>query len=388
MDARIWYLAIVTFINRAGAMVLPFLSLYLSQELGFSLSTTGTVLLCFGIGSFLGNYLGGLLTDKLGAFRLQVLSLLGSGLAFLFLLQFKTPFGFGMALLLTSMVMDMFRPANMAAVAILAGPEKRTKAVGVIRLAINIGFAAGPASGGFIAFNWGYSSLFLIDASTCFLASILMFIVFYRVIIGEGAKCKEQEKVGRMADVFKDRLFLYFLVIVFVIACVFMQFFNAVPVFFKQELSIQENWIGALMALNGLLIVLFELPIIELFKKKKNMPLISLGCILLGIAYGLLYFDTWQGISALCLVFFTIGEIFVLPYTTTAIMNRAPEHLRGRYLALYGMAFSLCHMVAPVLGLGIADHFGFPILWIGVALLIGLAACLVYQLKGLEQEYK
>ncbi len=362
---KIWYLAIITLINRAGAMVLPFLSLYLTTEEGYDLVTTGNILLMFGVGSFLGNYFGGILTDRFGPFRIQLFSLWVTSLSFLVLMHLHTPLSFAMGLLVTSCLMDLFRPANMTAVSRLESAENRTKAVGVIRLAINIGFAAGPAFGGLIAFTLGYDWLFMIDAITCFLAGGLMLGLFRTQMRTEGSeqKAKKDEPKGNVKEVFKDRLFLFFLFLVFIMACVFMQIFNVIPVFFKQDMLFTEAQIGYLMAFNGVLIVFIELPLIELMKKRNELKLIASGCILLAISYLILIFDQWSVVAILCLLFFTIGEILILPYTTTAIMNRAPEHLKGRYLAFYGMAFSICHMVAPLMGMNVASAYGFSPLW-------------------------
>ena len=171
--------------------------------------------------------------------------------------------------------------------------------------------------------------------------------------------------------VLKDLSFLSLLLFVFLVGIVFMQVFNAVPVFYKEHLLIDENLIGLLMALNGVLVVLLELPFIHLYENKDKLKLIALGAILLGISYLILLYDKWAGIAVLSMIIFSIGEILTLPFITTTIINRASDSLRGRYLALYGMTFSISHIVAPVLGMQIADNFGFQVLWI-VAGLIAL----------------
>lgn len=385
VNPQIWYLALVTLINRAGAMVLPFLSLYLTSVEGYSLSTAGTILLFFGVGSFFGNYVGGILTDKIGAFRLMFLSLFTTSFAFISLLYLHSPISMAFGLFITSLLADAFRPANMASISVLENQENRTKAVGVVRLAINLGFAAGPAFGGLIAFAIGYSWLFLIDAATCMLAAFFLLFIFRKEIKKEFIETKEKKAEGEKPSVLlvlKDKAFMGFLLLVFIMACVFMQFFNALPVFFKQNLFLNENDIGLLMALNGILIVLFELPIIHLLKGKNELKLISIGCVLLSACYAVLIFEPWLGVSFFCLLFFSIGEILVLPYTTTAIMNRAPEHLRGRYLALYGMAFSLCHMLAPFIGMRVAENYSFSALWISIALLVLIPAFVIYRMRN------
>lgn len=273
----------------------------------------------------------------------------------------------------------------MASISVLESQENRTKAIGIIRLAINLGFAAGPASGGLIAFSIGYKWLFLIDAGTCMLAAFFLLFIFRKQIKLESNRKKAEAKAGEKPSVLlviKDHYFMIFIFLIFIMACVFMQFFNSVPVFFKQNLSLNESDIGLLMALNGILVVILELPMIHLLKGKNEMKLISLGCILLSLCYAVLVFESWAGVTIICLVLFSVGEILVLPYATTAIMNRAPEHLRGRYLAIYGMAFSVCHMLAPFIGLRIAENFSFSVLWISVAAFLIIPIVFIYRMRS------
>lgn len=384
LAAEIWLLSLVTFINRAGAMVLPFLSLYLTSEEDYSLSTAGTILLFFGIGSFFGNYVGGILSDKIGPFRLQALSLLTTSIAFFALPYLHSVIGISMGLFITSLLADSFRPANMASVALLSSKEQRTKAIGVLRLAINLGFAAGPASGGLIAYQMGYHLLFVIDGASCFIAALFLLYFFRKYIKQEGEKkqeLKKEQKQPSILQVLKDRYFLYFLFFIFILAFVFMQFFNSLSVFFKQNLLLREDQIGLLMALNGVLVVILELPMIHLLEKKNNIRLISIGCLLIAASYLVLIFESWTGVAVICLFFFTVGEILTLPFAVSSIINRAPEALRGRYMALYGMTISLCHMAAPVVGLNIAEKFSFSHLWIFVSIAIVFAAIGFWSLR-------
>lgn len=144
-------LAIVMLINRTGSMVIPFLSMYMSSELNFSKSQVGIVLGCFGLGSVCGSWLGGWLTDKLGNFRVQAVSLILVVPLFLVLPNFKTFEGLALMIFILTLIADTFRPANSVAVARYAKPENLTKAYSLNRMAVNLGFSIGPALGGFFS---------------------------------------------------------------------------------------------------------------------------------------------------------------------------------------------------------------------------------------------
>ena len=173
---EVWILTLVTFINRAGTMVLPFLSKYLHEDLHFSLSQVGTIMVFFGIGSMLGSWLGGKLSDTIGFYKIMIFSLLVSGLMF-FGLRFVTSFyGLCLSMLLIMTVSDMFRPAMFVSLGAYAKPENRTRALTLVRLAINLGFAAGPALGGLIIMIIGYKGLFWVDGATCIVAILVFWI--------------------------------------------------------------------------------------------------------------------------------------------------------------------------------------------------------------------
>ncbi|WP_421497867.1 MFS transporter [Flavobacterium columnare] len=144
---EIWILTLTTFINRAGTMVLPFLSKYLKEDLHFSYKEVSWVLVSFGIGSMIGSWLGGKLSDKIGFYRVMLFSLLTSGIGFI-ILQFITSFiGLCVGIFLIMVIADMYRPAMFVSLNTFATKENRTRALTLVRLAINLGFALGSRHG-------------------------------------------------------------------------------------------------------------------------------------------------------------------------------------------------------------------------------------------------
>ena len=106
LSKEVWWLALITLVNRAGAMVIPFLSLYLREDLGFSMGNVGWVMTCFGLGSFFGSWLGGKLTDIMGYYRVILYSLLASAVCFM-LIQFVTSFvGISLPKFVTALVIS------------------------------------------------------------------------------------------------------------------------------------------------------------------------------------------------------------------------------------------------------------------------------------------
>lgn len=174
---EIWILTIITFINRAGTMVLPFLSKYLNEDLHFSYSQVGWIMVCFGAGSLLGSWLGGKLTDKIGFYRIMIFSLLFSGLGMFTLVFIKSFTGLCIGMFILMSIADMFRPAMFVSLGAYAKPENRTRALTLVRLAINLGFAAGPAMGGLIIMGIGYEGLFWVDGTSCIVAILVFWLL-------------------------------------------------------------------------------------------------------------------------------------------------------------------------------------------------------------------
>ena len=150
LSKEVWWLSLITLINRAGTMVIPFLSLYLTESLDFSLSNVGWIMSAFGLGSVFGSWLGGKLTDKIGYYKVMLFSLFTTGFLFIGLQYLTTFSSFCVGIFLVMLVADTFRPAMFVALSAYSKPENKTRSVTLIRLAINLGFSAGPAIGGLI----------------------------------------------------------------------------------------------------------------------------------------------------------------------------------------------------------------------------------------------
>ena len=172
----IWLLSVAMFINRSGTMVFPFLSLYLTQYLHFSLVDTGKILIVYGVGALCGAYTGGIITDKLGHYKVQVFSLIFAGIMLLIIVNLSNFYALCIGLFIFTALGDTFRPANQAAIAHYSHAENRTRAFTLNRLAINFGWAIGAGMGGFLAYH-NYQLLFLVDGITCILAGI--FLMFF-----------------------------------------------------------------------------------------------------------------------------------------------------------------------------------------------------------------
>jgi predicted MFS family arabinose efflux permease len=234
----------------------------------------------------------------------------------------------------------------------------------LIRMSFNLGWTIGPALGGWLAMTVGYYTLFIVDGITC-IAAAFLFLFLLKNQPPEKTDTIEQNAQLTYSSAFKDRTFMAFLLFTTLGAIVFMQLLSTLPVFYKQELHMSEASIGLLMAMNGLVIVLIEMPSVFYLERKFHpLNLISAGILLYGFSYYVFNLAGWTYfVAVISMLALTIGEIINMPFTNSFAFGRAKPSNRGQYMGLYTMSYSLSHITAPALGMQIASKFGFGTLW-------------------------
>ena len=379
LSNEVWWLSLITLINRAGTMVIPFLSLYLTKNLDFSLSNVGWIMTAFGFGSFCGSWLGGKLTDKIGFYKVMVYSLMATGFLFVGLQYLKTFESLCIGIFLVMLVADTFRPAMFVALSAYSKPENKTRSVTLIRLAINLGFSAGPAIGGIIITTIGYGGLFWIDGITCLLAGLLLLNVLHP----KKSKPLDDIKVENPKSAYKDKSYWLFLLSMVLFGIVFLQYFSTIPIYYKDVHTLTELEIGLLLGMNGFLIFIFEMPLVKWLENARFTitGLILFGAILTGLSFAVLNFTTWIGIVIIGMFLMTIGEMIAFPFSNAFAMKRAARGNQGEYMALYSIAFSIAHIFGHNSGMQLVEKYGFNFTWNIMIFLMLLCVILLIFLK-------
>ncbi len=333
LSGTTWWLALVMFVNRAGTMVLPFMTVYLREQLHYSIAAAGWEIAFFGIGAILGNFIGGRLTDKIGFYDIQFWSLFFNGVLFIILGQMQTFWQIGACMFAIGIVGEAFRPANAAAIAFYSLPENRTRSYSLNRLAINLGFSIGPAIGGLLSFQY----LFWVDGITCILAALLF---------------------------------------IFLSALCFLQMFSLLPLFYKEQLHLSRPVIGLVLALNGFIIVVIEMVLVfKLEGKRSPLQYISLGSFLMGVSYLMLNLPLAAlSLAVFAMAIITIGEMLMFPFVNTFWVSRSNEYNRGQYASVYSMSFAFAHVLAPTFGAQVVQHSNYHVLWYTVFALCTIAS--------------
>ncbi len=382
LSRETWLLSLIMLINRSGTMVIPFMTLYLtSEKMGYSIAQAGFVFGLFGAGAFSGAWLGGRLTDKIGFYPVQLITLLFGGILFIVLGQMKTYPLICLFTFLLSFVNEAFRPANSTAIAFYSKQENRTRSYALNRLAINLGWAVGSALGGFLA-HINYELLFWVDGLTNMAAAGLMWAMLKPV----NYKPVHQPNIDgqpKTVPAHRDKTYISFILVTILFASCFFQIFTNLPVYFKKELHLSELYIGFLMAANGIIIAIVEMVLIYKLEGKRNpLVYITIGVFIVGLSYLMLNIPAPGVILALIMIIaITFGEILSMPFMNTYWIGRTHATNRGQYAALYTMAWSVAQTLGPIGGSQLADHVSFSALWWAAGAVSILAAWAFYQLR-------
>jgi MFS family permease len=377
----VWVLSLATLINRAGTMVLPFLVLYLTQELGFSAPRAGLTLAVYGAGSIIASPISGRLTDRIGPLPIMRASLVLAGI-----LLFVYPFvhTFSAVILVTlawAIVTEMFRPANLALVADIVPVEKLKPAYALQRLAINLGMSIGPAAAGFIAtrsFRW----IFVVNGATTLIAAVVLIATPLSVVHRPSA---EPSKGGwrslHRTLVLDDPRMLLFLSALFLTGIVFFQIEGPLPLFLVEDLHLSPAFYGGLFTLNTVMIVFMEVPLNAATAHWPHRRGLALGALLFAIGSGMFAFPGGPITIVVAMIVWTFGEMLLFPQAAAYVAEIAPLARRGEYMGAYSLAFSLAFAVAPWAGTTGYARFGARPLWIAVFLVGAISAWMMMHVR-------
>ena len=344
LPGPVWILCAGSFVNRFGSFVAVFLVLYL-REKGYSIAEAGFVVSLYGAGNVMAAAVGGLVADRLGRRNAIAISMFSSAATLLALSQADEIVLIGGLTILAGLTGEMYRPASAALLADLVPAGQRLPAFALNRLAINLGFAAGPATAGLLA-DRSFTYLFVGDALTS-----LVFGILALAALPEGVRTRRgDERRGEgIRTIARDRAFVFFLVSSILGAFVYFQSNATFPLHVKES-GLSNADYGLLISLNGLAIVLLELPFTSITQRYPAIPTLAVGSILVGLGFAL---NAWaESLAALAftVLVWTIGEIVYAPVASAYVADIAPVHLRGRYQGAWGLMWGLAFMLGPGLG--------------------------------------
>jgi len=383
-------LCLGTFINRAGSFFVIFLTIYLSEKLGFEVTFATRCMGIFGAGAIVSSLLGGHLADRYGRRVVMLVSLFGGAVILALFGSLESRAAIMAAIFSYAILITAYRPAASAMIGDLVGPTQRPHAFGLMYVSINLGFACGAAVGGKLA-SYSFSLLFWGDALTTSAYALIILLTISETLPGgspiaaamdsDAAPApagSEDRKVsaGRAAlHIIRDWPFMLFCLSTILVGIVFIQSFSSLPIYLK-SLGFEAQTYGYIIALNGLLIVLLQLPLTTILSRFDRMKIIIAGAITIGAGFGLNAFAILPWHFAGAVAVWTLGEMMQFPFTSAVVTDLAPRALRGRYMGVFGMSFSAAVMVGSPLGGEVLAGLGSDALWFGGMGVAGVASLL------------
>ncbi len=373
LPSAAWRLAFAAAINRSGTMVLPFLAMYLTEKRGYTPFEAGRLQSIYGIAAIAGTWLGGALSDRIGAKRVQISSLVSTSVFFLVFSQLTSTWAIALTLFVLGVSNESLRPANLTAVSLIANEEVRTRCLALLRLAVNFGVTFGWLIGGSLA-EYGFKPLFFVDAATCLIAMM----VIRTLEIPHEPRPKGQRPRWLSLHPFRDRWFVAASLLFVVLAIVLFQMDSSLPIYMRSEYGVSKRGFATLIAINTILVSTLEMSLVKRLEKERPLPLVGIGGLLLCVGLGILPFGRSYGYAAFAIVILTFGEMLWAPFMTSFVAHRSPPQLRGQYMGVYSQLIALAQAFAPAIGTALYTfHPELPwwtCLALGPVLLVGFKA--------------
>ena len=365
-----WFLYAGTFINRFGSFVLTFLVLWVKSK-GYSYAEAGIAASSYGIGAIGAAGLGGLLADRLGRRRTIALSMFGSAAAMLALSQAGSITTILLLAAVTGLAAELYRPASSALLADIVPAERRVTAFALYRFAINLGFAFGPATAGFLAHR-SFLYLFVGDAVTSFLYGVIALVALPE---GRRSPAAHERRGEGLRTIFADRALIAFLFASLATSFVYLQMTSGLALHTHAS-GLSTSDFGLLMGLNGVIIICCELPLTSITQRLPARAVMACGQLLLGIGFALTGLAHALPALGATVMVWTLGEMVNAPVASAYLTGLAPAHLRGRYVGAQSTTWAFGAVLAPGLG-GFLFGIDERLLWLSCLVLGVVAAALI-----------
>jgi MFS family permease len=372
-----WVYNLVVFIDRLGGFMLyPFLALYLTQKFDIGMSTVGLLMGVFSLSGMAGSALGGALADRMGRKSVIIASLVLSSLSALGMGFAPTLAIFVVVVVLVGTLSSIGHPAHEAVVADLLPPEKRAEGYGIIRVIFNLAVILAPPIAGLLIAN-SYLTLFLADALISMIcAGIVLFALPETRPQPEAHVQPEtmRQTFAGYGQVFKDRAFLAFIGVMVLMTLVYMNMNSTLGVYLRDQHGLPEIRYGWLLSINALIVVVFQFWITRRLQRFRPMLMMAAGSLLYAFGFAMYGFVPTFALFVVAMVIITIGEMVVSPFQQSLVASFAPEHMRGRYMAVASLSWSVAFTVGPFFAGLLLDSPNPNLLWVACGFIGTLAA--------------
>lgn len=356
-----------------SSMIWPFLMVYASERLHLPLTQTASLITINSTASLIMTFAAGQITDMAGRKMVMVVSLVANAILYSLLSHANTYASFAIVMALLGASNPLYRVGANAMLADLVPPKKRADGYALIRLSDNAGIAIGPSIGGFLAAASQYLAFYIAGAGLFLYGMLVLFFAKETLPQRVNVDAGNPTSKDGYRRILRDAPFVS-VVLNSILGLITASFiWILLPVYATQELGIPKQFYGFIPATNATMVVLFQVAITQWTKRHPPLRMMATGMVFYAIGVGsvVLGVNFW-GIWV-SMVIITIGELIIAPTGSTYVANIAPEHMRGRYMSIYSLTWSMSIGLGPIIGGLLNDNLGPPYIWIG-GLFIGLTS--------------
>jgi len=375
--SRFWVLVGASFIDRVGGTILnPFFALYVTQRFGVGMTEAGVLFTLFSVSGFAGNMLGGALADRFGRKGMVLFGLVFSALSNVTMGFVGSLVTFYFLAIFVGLLSDVAGPAHGAMVADLLPEHQRAEGYGILRVVANVAWIIGPTIGGLLA-SRSYLSLFLLDA----LASLITAAIVFRFLPETRPEARQVTQRETLAATFggyfrvvRDGAFVSFVLMAALMNLVYLQMYSTLSVYLRDVHGVPPQGYGFLTSANAILVVLTQFWITRRIRRYPPMVMMAVGTLLYMVgflSYG--FVSVYLAFLAAMLVI-TVGEMIVVPISSALVARFAPADMRGRYIAIAGLSWSIPSAIGPLAAGVILDNFNPNLVWYAAGMLAAVAA--------------
>jgi MFS family permease len=374
--SKFWVLVGASFVDRVGqTLIFPFFTLYITDKFNVGMTQAGILLGLFHLTGLIGNVIGGALSDRFGRKVIVLFGLVVSALSALSMGLVNRLEIFYVLAMTVGLLSDVAGPAWQAMIADILPENKRTEGFGVLRVTGNLTWIIGPTIGGIIATR-SFLALFILDA----VASLITAVIVFKMIpetkpepeAGEPEKSLVQT-LGGYRTVLADRAFMAYILASMAMTVVYIQMYNSLSVYLRDEHGVSAQGYGFVLTTSAITVILFQFWVSRRVKNYPPMLMMALGAAFYMVGFSMYGFVSAYILFLAAMVVITIGEMIALPTSQALAVSFAPVDMRGRYMAVFGMAWAVPAIIGPTAAGFVMDNYNPNWVWYIGGLLCGIS---------------
>lgn len=345
------------------SLIWSYLLLYISTKMGQTLSAVAWLMTLNAIVGLAASFLGGAIADRFGRKGVMVFALIITGAGWFFYRAADNLPVFALLMVITGATTPLYRLTSDAMVADLVPVEKRLDAYSILRMGNNLGVAIGPVLGGLLISVSYYVTFTVMGAGFAVIGLVALLLVKEsRTRVSHDVLALEEKNRGYL-DIIKDRVFMRVLGAYTLNRICTSILWMMLAAYTSQNFGLSESRYGFIPATNALMVIFLQLLVTRQVNRYRQQIAMAAGALIyavsiLSVAFGTGFWWFW-----LCMVGATIGEMILVPTTTTFTSQLAPPAMRARYMSLYTLTWSIGTGLGPLLAGFASDLFSPRAMW-------------------------